>query len=124
MMLYDALLSDVVASFVVLLIWFILSGINDDDKSNDEHDKELFKQPPPAEDCPICFLQLPSLRTGWKYKTCCGKIICSGCSYAPVYDDRGNIVDNPCPYCRTPFPTSDEEMIEREKKRVEVDDPI
>ena len=58
---YDALLSEVVASFVVLLILFILSGINDDDKNN-EHDKELFKQPPPAEDCPICFLRLPSLR--------------------------------------------------------------
>ena len=46
------------------------------------HDEKLFKQPPPAEDCPICMLLLPSLHTGSKYKSCCGKIICSGCIHA------------------------------------------
>ena len=52
-------------------------------------DEELFKQPP-AEDCPICFLCLPSLGSGSKYMTCCGKQICSGCIYiyAPLYDDQ------------------------------------
>ena len=33
-------------------------------------DEALFKQPPPDEDCPICFLTLPSLHTGSKYKSC------------------------------------------------------
>ena len=72
------------------------------------HDKELFKQPPPEHgDCPICFLRLPSLETGWKYKTCCGKVICSGCCYAPLYDNQGNEVDNKkCPFCRVPTPTT------------------
>jgi len=44
-------------------------------------DEELFKQPPPEEDCPICFLLLPTFNSGRKYYTCCGKRIC-GCVYA------------------------------------------
>jgi len=89
-------------------------------------DEELFKQPPPAkEDCPICFLILPTMRSGRRYKTCCGKTICSGCIHAPRYDDQGNEVDNKiCPFCRIPTPYTDEEAIEREKKRLEADDPI
>jgi len=89
-------------------------------------DEELFKQPPPKEDCPICFLRIPTLETGSKYKTCCGKTICSGCSYAPVYDNQGNEVkEKKCPFCRTPLPkANDEEQIKRLKKRVEMNDPI
>ena len=69
------------------------------------HDEKLFKQPPPKEDCPICFIYLPSLRTGKRYKSCCGKVICCGCIHAPVYDDQGNEVDNKkCPFCRVPTP--------------------
>ena len=83
------------------------------------HDEKLFKQPPPAEDCPICFLRLPALDTGRRYKTCCGKIICSGCSYAPVYDNQGNIVDSTCAFCRVPAPETDEDTVERVNKRVE-----
>jgi len=87
------------------------------------HDIELFKQPPPLEDCPICFLRMPILSTG-VYKTCCGKVICIGCCYAPVYDDQGNEVDNEkCPFCRTPTPKSQKEMINGYKKRMELDDP-
>jgi len=89
------------------------------------YDQELFKQPPPKEDCPICFLLLPTLQTGVQYMTCCGKVICCGCIYSPVYDNQGNEVDNDkCPFCRTPNPASMEEVIKREKKRFEVDDPI
>ena len=42
------------------------------------HDEKLIKQPPPAEDCPICMLLLPSLDTGHEYKSCCGKLLCRG----------------------------------------------
>ena len=88
-------------------------------------DEELFKQPPPAEDCPICFLRLPTLDTGWRYMSCCGKVICSGCCHAPVYDNQGNEVDNEkCPFCRTPCHTSDEEDNKRYMKRVEAGDAI
>jgi len=89
------------------------------------HDIELFKQPQQTEDdCPICFLRLPSLLTGRTYMPCCGKVICTGCIYAPVYDNQGNKVDNrKCPFCRTPHPASNEENMERIKKRVDLDDP-
>ena len=88
------------------------------------HDEKLFKQPPPDEDCPICFQQLPFLHTGSTYYACCGKMICSGCVYAPLYDNQGNKVDNKkCPFCRTPWPSSDDDMIKREKKRIEAKDP-
>ena len=85
------------------------------------HDIELFKEPPSLYgDCPICFLRMPSLYTGYKYQTCCGNVICSGCRFAPVYDNQGNIVtERVCPFCRTPVPSSQEEIIERVKKRVD-----
>jgi len=88
------------------------------------HDEELFKPPPPAEDCPICFLRLPSLGSGSQYYACCGKLICCGCVHAPVYDNQGNIVaEKKCPFCRTPYPNSEDEAVKRLKKRFEVDDP-
>ena len=82
------------------------------------HDEELFKKPPPREDCPICFLLLPSLETGRRYNSCCGKIICSGCTHAGamVGDDKL------CPFCRTAAPTSEEEAFGRLKKRMQAGD--
>ena len=91
------------------------------------HDIELFKQPPSQfGDCPICFLLLPTLNSGSRYQSCCGKVICSGCFHAPVYDNQGNKVDNEkqnqCPFCRTVAPKSNEEVLERMKKRIEAGD--
>ena len=89
------------------------------------HDEKLFQQPPPEEDCPICFIQLPTLNTGSTYMSCCGKLICSGCIHAPVYDDQGNkVAKETCPFCRATKPKSNDEIVEREKKRVELNDPI
>jgi len=92
------------------------------------HDENLFKQPPPKEDCPICFVQLPLLATGSQYYSCCGKTVCSGCSYAPVYDNQGNKVDNDkqneCAFCRVVAPKSIEEAVKRLNKRIEAKDPI
>ena len=85
-------------------------------------DDELFKQPPPKDDCPICLLRLPTLESGSMYYECCGKIICCGCDYAPVYDNLGNEIEKTCPFCRTPAPYSIEEFNVRLQKRVEVDD--
>jgi len=87
------------------------------------HDIELFKQPPPAEDCPICFLQMPTIGAG-RYMTCCGKKICGGCWYSyavkKIMKKKG---DPLCPFCRTPEYTSHEDKIQREKKRAEMNDP-
>ena len=89
------------------------------------HDEKLFKPPLPAEDCPICFLRLPTLDKGRRYYACCGKVICSGCIHAPLYDNQGNeVVEKTCPFCRTPHPKTIEEILEREKKRMELNDPI
>ena len=87
------------------------------------HDIELFKRISPPEDCPLCFLRLPSLGSGSTYYSCCGKVICCGCDYAPVYDNQGNVVEDKCPFCRTLTPSSDE-AVERLKKRLKSDDPI
>ena len=83
------------------------------------HDQRLFKQPPPKEDCPICMLLLPSLHTGYKYRGCCGNRICSGCIHAVFLRDGGVSL---CPFCRTPGPTSDEEVIESINTRMQLDD--
>ena len=82
-------------------------------------DEELFKQPPRKEDCPICMLLLPTLETGRIYYGCCGKVICAGCVCA---DAMRNIKDQKCPFCRTPAPTTNEDLIKQAKKRMEVGD--
>ena len=83
------------------------------------HDEALFKMPPPKEDCPICFLRLPSMDTGRRYYSCCGKTVCSGCIHAVEIMIKGYPL---CPFCRTPVPKSDEEGIDMLQKRVEVGD--
>ena len=87
------------------------------------HDEMLFKEPSPQYgDCTICFIRLPSMGSGKSYMACCGKMICTGCCYADVYDNHGNIIaDEKCPFCRTPDPTK-KEMIKRLKKRMELGD--
>ena len=64
-------------------------------RASELHDEKLFKQPL-LEDCPICFLTLPSLHSGKKYNVCCGKEICCGCLYAVIQTTGKNI----CPFCR------------------------
>ena len=90
------------------------------------HDEKLFAEPPSQwGDCPVCFLRIPSLHTGSKYMTCCGKVICSGCYFAPVYDNQGNTVaEKKCAFCRTPIPKSNKEENKRLERRVEINDPI
>jgi len=83
------------------------------------HDIALFKDPPQREDCPICFQRLPLMgTTGYRYQSCCGKVICSGCIYAQQIRDVGAL----CPFCRISVTTSNEENIKRLMKRVEKDD--
>ena len=99
-----------------------MSTANNDNTASSPSDEDLFNEPPQPEDCPICFLRLPTLYTGRRYKTCCGKVICSGCIHAPVYDNNGNKVEKKCPFCRVPAPKTHEEVINQLKKRMEVGD--
>ena len=88
-------------------------------------DEKLFTQPQQEEDCPICMVQLPSLESVKVYMACCGKVICNGCVHAfqsRAIKARRIKEENICPFCRTPPPESDEEMIKRYEKRVELND--
>jgi len=86
------------------------------------HDEALFKQPPlPNEDCPICFLRMPSLISGSVYMTCCGKVICYGCIHAVQTRTEKHSL---CAFCRTPNPNSNEDDIIRLEKRVKLGDSL
>ena len=95
-------------------------SINDKITSQVISDEELFKQPPPNEDCPICFLRMPSLWKGYKYMSCCGKVICSGCIFANSSLGDADL----CPFCRTPAPFTDKEVVKRNKKRIAAGDAM
>jgi tetratricopeptide (TPR) repeat protein len=111
-------------------------------------DEALFKDPPAKEDCPICFLPMPTLLMSCitlppatissvpvndfakasaelakmdteVYYQCCGKSICRGCVYS--FRESGN--DDKCPFCNSDrADKTDEENNEDLMKRVEAND--
>ena len=81
------------------------------------NDEQLFKEPPPREDCPICMLPLPLDAFQVVYKSCCGKDICNGCIY--TMRETGSKNMKLCPFCKTPPPRSNEEQNERLNKLME-----
>jgi len=84
-------------------------------------DEKLFKQPPPNEDCPICYLRLPNDLDQCLYEPCCGKMLCRGCVHAHSVA-AADTEKYKCVFCRTEAPSSDEVLIERTKKRAEAND--
>ena len=95
-------------------------------KAKELHDEKLFEQPPPLEDCPICMLRLPVLPSGRSYMPCCGKVLCMGCIHAVQSRavEAGKREYDICPFCRTPTPESDDEVIKRLEKRTAMNDPV
>jgi hypothetical protein len=111
-------------------------------------DEALFKDPPPKEDCPICFLPMPNkllpcislppatitsvpifdfaqaneelAKMGTEvYYPCCGKNICGGCVYS--FHQYGNI--GTCPLCNSErIGKTAEETVQEKMKRVEAKD--
>jgi hypothetical protein len=111
-------------------------------------DEALFKDPPPKEDCPICFLPMPikiiscvSLPPATilsvpiydfaneheeladedteAYFPCCGKSICKGCLYS--YSMNGK---DKCPFCNAErLGKTDVEKDGEVMKRAETNDP-
>jgi len=79
-------------------------------------DETLFKTPPPREDCPICFLQLPSEAGLKTYQPCCGQILCVGCMF-----EMSSLL-NTCPFCRKFASSTNEEWDARLIKRVNAGD--
>eukprot|EP00979_Chaetoceros_neogracilis_P001389 scaffold247_cov174-Chaetoceros_neogracile.AAC.2 len=84
-------------------------------------DEKLFKQSPPDEDCPICYLRLPIDFDQRMYQSCCGKMMCGGCAHAHIVT-AADTERFKCVFCRTELSSSHEEDIERMKKRVEAND--
>ena len=84
------------------------------------HDQVLFREHPPTDDCPICFLPLPLDPGQTTFKSCCGKIICDGCILTMEEEARGRGKIGLCAFCREPNPRPDEE-VERLKKLIEAD---
>ena len=114
----------------------------------DLRDEALFKDPPPKEDCPICFLPMPqnliccislppatissipifdfekaneglANLTTEHYYPCCGKFICGGCVYS--FANSGNI--KKCPFCKTDrMSKTDGDQVAEITKRVEAKD--
>eukprot|EP00986_Skeletonema_menzelii_P004549 scaffold1561_cov129-Skeletonema_menzelii.AAC.2 len=94
-------------------------------------DEILFKQPESRYlgDCPICFLPLPLDKQGdtdtMKYtmQTCCSKVVCDGCIHANNLREKEARLTPKCPFCRKLAPSTEEEIDQNLKKRVEVNDP-
>jgi len=70
------------------------------------HDEKLFADPPPPEECPICFLPLQCGNQTETFKSCCGKTVCVGCIFAMKMSEGKDL----CAFCRTPRATSEEEI--------------
>jgi len=75
------------------------------------HDEELFKEPPPPEECPICLLPLSNDEKQEVFQVCCGKRICNGCCYAMALQGGKHL----CAFCRIPASRQDEEIIKQTK---------
>ena len=117
-------------------------------RATELRDEVLFKDPPPKEDCSICFLPMPILLISCAtlppatilsvpiydfaianeelatepmetYYPCCGKSICKGCVHS--FCESGN--DAKCPFCNSNRGgKTDEESVEEVMKRVEAND--
>ena len=111
-------------------------------------DEALFKDPPPKEECPICFLpmlnelicciSLPPAtissvpindfaianeglvgKVMEEYYPCCGKSVCKGCMHS--FYTSGNL--GKCPFCKAVrMGKTDDEKVEELMKRVEAND--
>eukprot|EP00984_Skeletonema_dohrnii_P005333 scaffold1874_cov89-Skeletonema_dohrnii-CCMP3373.AAC.10 len=55
--------------------------------------------------------------------SCCSKVICNGCNYANLVREAERRLQESCPFCREPSPSTKEGLDKRRMKRIEVNDP-
>ena len=100
----------------------VYAGLTEMDISDDK----IFQDAPPKKDCEICFLPMPyatgACRVRTTYMTCCGKTLCNGCIMAVGEETKEGKLKRCCPCCRVPLPSTNDEEIQRVKKRMEVND--
>ena len=89
---------------------------------------------PPKEECPICMRVFPIHPSLQRYYACCGKSVCGSCDLQRCIKRYKHCVESGewaeeeqipllCYFCRTALPKSDEEILARARKRVELKDP-
>ena len=86
-------------------------------------DEELYGQGherAEADFCPICLLAMPfPVHDHATFRSCCMKSVCDGCNLGAKRRGLSDI----CPFCRTPPPKNDDEVLEMVQKRVTARDP-
>ena len=97
--------------------------LSDEQKHRDEI---LFKQPESSHmgDCPICLLPLSLNHDGSAKQSCCGKLICRGCSQANKIREWKESLEQRCPFCRQKHPETQAEADTNNMKRAEANDPV
>eukprot|EP00984_Skeletonema_dohrnii_P000882 scaffold274_cov78-Skeletonema_dohrnii-CCMP3373.AAC.3 len=90
-------------------------------------DEKLFKEPESTHlgDCPICCLPHPLGSESFMIMmSCCSKLICHGCDYANKVREIEARLQQTCPFCRHPAPTTLEEANRSEMRRVAANDRV
>ena len=93
---------------------------------------DLFAPLPPMEDCAVCLVPLPYVKSESRYQPCCGNDICVVCtieneaSIKKQNEEKsaGKKLAFTCPFCREPIPTSSYEEFVRVQARSLQNDPI
>ena len=91
---------------------------------------DLFAPLPPTEDCAICLVPLPHVKTETHYMVCCGNFICWACYMENKESinkqneaNAGKKIVFTCPFCREPVSTFVDEEIARLQARCLQNDP-
>src|SRR6056300_1763716 len=90
-------------------------------------DDRLFTQPDGTHygECPICCLPLPLQGGKSTLMTCCGKLICKGCSYGNQKRQAEQGLIHRCAFCREPPLNSKAEHYGKAcMKRAKANDPV
>ena len=85
-------------------------------------DEDLFKMPSPKDDCAICSLRLPLEEELCSYQPCCGQMLCGACLSDMIANTPG-VSQQLCPFCREPEDRLLREVVERFKRRADLNDP-
>ena len=87
-----------------------------------KEDEQLYSQGlerPEGDSCPICTLLLPlPMGENSAFRACCMKRICHGCNLAAK---KRGMFD--CPFCRTPHPDNNADILASMRARVNKKDP-
>mmetsp|Transcript_36280 Transcript_36280/g.61860 ORF Transcript_36280/g.61860 Transcript_36280/m.61860 type:complete len:298 (-) Transcript_36280:117-1010(-) len=85
------------------------------------HESVLFQSHENMQECPICMLPLPIEGDDVAFRACCGNYLCLGCLYRVMLEGKG--LKCPCPFCRSPPYTSNDEYMKWLKRLTETNNP-